>query len=151
VDHHSAADPVSRHGHVYVLSLALEDVQQNGSTEVAERGTLPASQHGGHEATVTRERQMANGVYAPVHRSQTPPLHPPFDRVQAHTQRHELGAFRHPVLPPRQLADPPIRVVRAELPGHTTGKSANPQIHPLNARRSPRAGRAARGSAAAPE
>ena len=67
VDRHTLDPPSPRRGHVNHGSAILEDFPQNGSTEVTQRGPLSAREHRGHEASVTRKRQMANGVHAPVY------------------------------------------------------------------------------------
>jgi hypothetical protein len=130
VDHHTSAFPLSFRGDVDVLTLTLQDAPQHGSTEVAERGAVPASQDGGHEASVTRECQMAYGVHALVDAMEPLPLHPPIDLGQSQPQRLELNAPNHPMLAPRQLRDGTIRRVLPEFLVHMTKKSGNPPDSP---------------------
>jgi hypothetical protein len=130
VHHHPAALPLLRRGHMNRLTLGLQNSPENGSTEVAERGPLSAREHSRHEMTVTAERQMANGVHAPVHRKKSASPHPPFDRVSTQAQRDELSALDHPMLPARKFTHPPIPEVRRELPVHITGKSRRTPFRP---------------------
>jgi hypothetical protein len=123
VDHNAPALPLLLRRDVNRLSVSLQNSPNNGSTEVTQGGTVSAGQHRGHEASVTRERQMANGVHALVHTMKPPPPHPPVDRVLAQPKCDELRAPNHPMLPPRELRNRPIRGVLPALTVHYAVKS----------------------------
>jgi hypothetical protein len=89
---------------------------------MAQRRPLTASEHRGHEAPVTRERQMANGVNGTVNRVQPAPPHAPLDRGFAEPERHELSAPDHSVLPPSELRECQVEGVRGNLTVHNTVK-----------------------------
>jgi hypothetical protein len=118
------------------LTALVADAPQNGSTEVAERGALPAPQYGGHEAAVTSKRQVSHGVHATVNTVHPPPPKTPIDRVFAQSQVHELSPANHAVLPLSKVRNRPVEGVLRNLTAHYAGKRWNPRIHPLNAPRS---------------
>jgi hypothetical protein len=109
-----AAHPIALHRHMNQLTSILEDFPQNGSTEVAQSGTLSAGEHSGHEPPVTSKRQMPHGVHTGVNAMEPAPLDPPIDRVAAHPKRQELNSGHHAVLPPRE---PRNRAIEGVLAG----------------------------------
>ena len=65
---------------------------------------------------------MANGVDPLMHAMELPPSHPPIDLGRAQAKRDELTALHHPMLPPRQLGNRPIRLDLGRFFVHTTNK-----------------------------
>src|SRR5215213_1932420 len=112
------------------LTSILQNSPQNGSTEVAERGTLPASEHRGHEPSVTSERQVPHRVHATVHAKQTPALRPHSDRTGAQSQLDQLTVPHQPVLPCGKRGEPLIDGGFAGLIPHIGTKTASPPDSP---------------------
>jgi hypothetical protein len=114
--------PSAGRGHMDLVTPVLKDPPQNCSTEVAERRAVTASKHRGHEPTVTRERQMSNGVDPLMHTMEAPPPHPPIDLGRAQAKRDELSSLHYAMLPPGQLGHRLIRMDLGRFFVHTTNK-----------------------------
>jgi len=83
------------------LTLAVQHLPENGSTEVTQSSSISARQHGGHEPRVPRQTQVAGGVHTLMNTVEPLPLYPPIDLRRTQPHRRELSAADHSVLPPR--------------------------------------------------
>jgi hypothetical protein len=115
---------------MYLLTSILQDLPQNGSTEVAQRGPLSAGEHGGHEASVTRKRHMPYGVHPAVNAKQTTTLRPHPDRARAQAQRGQLAVGNHSVLCYGKRGEPLIDGGFVGLIPHIGTKTASPPDSP---------------------
>ena len=123
MDDDSAASALLLRGHVDALTPVVEDAPQNGCTEVTERGTLPTGEHRSGEASVTRKREMANGIHALVHAMEPFLPHPHLDLPPTELETHELIPRHHAVLPPRKLRNTRVAGVLLVSCTHTVHKS----------------------------
>jgi hypothetical protein len=122
VDDDAPHPPAFRRRHVDRLTLGFEDSPENGGTEVAESGALSAGQHGGHEAPVARQPQVADGVHASVHSMYPPPRGPAPDGTAPKPEREQLAVCHDPVLSPSQLGQPSFDRLLCRLIPHTGTK-----------------------------
>jgi hypothetical protein len=112
------------------LPVGRQPTPQNGSTEVAQSGSISAREHRCHEMSVTRERHVPHRGHAYVHTVEPLPPHPPIDRVRPQAQRQELSLANYSVLPPRQISDRPIEGSLPDRPCITRLRRQAPRIHP---------------------
>jgi hypothetical protein len=102
-DHHTAALPrAARHCQVDSGSPFGQQIQQNGSTEVAQDCPLAGRKDGSQEAAVERLR-LAHREHATMYSYQPTCPNAPRDGVVGVSERNQLSALDHPVLASREM------------------------------------------------
>jgi hypothetical protein len=73
------------------------------------------SKDSSYPPTSLRDAAKADHVDAPMQLVELPPLNPHSDRSTSHAHRKQLPSSNHPMLPPRELRDLPVKKSSVQL------------------------------------